>query len=222
MSVPSRLVTKGGVSEEVLMQRKADLQAMQADIKGQKAALRQAELDVEHCELRAPFDAVISARLGQVGEQARQGALLLQVLEFNNLEVEAKVRGEDAASLESASQISFESLDVSYSVKLRIVSAVLDTRERSRAARLLFDNEAALPGSAGELKWRHDKPHVPASLLVKRNGQLGLFVLIDGKAHFTALSQASEGRPAQVSLPMNTAVIIDGRHALQNGDTVSY
>ena len=216
------LSTKGSVSEEVLIQRKTDLQAMQADEGGQKSVLRQAEMDVERCELRAPFDAVITTRFAQVGEQAQQGMPLLQLIDINNLEITAKVRGEDAESLESASMVSFESLGESYPVNLRIVSPVFDARERSRDARLHFEQKAALPGSAGEIKWHHDKPHVPPHLLVRRNETLGLFILNGEKALFEPLPQSSEGRPAEVNLPMNTIIILDGRHALQDGETVSH
>lgn len=215
------LITKGSVSEEVLIQRKTELKALQAERQGQKSASRQAEINVERCELRAPFDATITARPGQVGEQARLGTPLLQILEADNLEITARVRGEDSASLNRAAKISFETLGRTYPVKLRTVVPVLDARERSQDARLRFEKTAALPGSAGEIKWRHETPHLPSYLLVRRSGQLGLFVLSNDKARFEALSHASEGRPAHVSLPLDTPLIIDGRHALQDGDTVS-
>lgn len=216
------LGARGGISDEMLIQRKTDLQALQADETRQKSALRQAQIDVERCQLRAPFAAVITARYGQLGEQAQPATPLLQLLDINNLEITAKVRGEDAASLASASMINFESSGESYAVKLRTVSPALDARERSRDARLRFAQQSALPGSAGELKWQHDKPHVPPHLLVRRNGLLGLFVLNNDKAHFAALPAASEGRPAQINLPLNTLIVIEGRHSLQDSQTVSY
>lgn len=215
------LIANNSISEEVLVQRKTDLSALQADVQGQKSARRQAEIDVARCELRAPYDAIVTARAGQVGELARRGAPLLRLLETDNYEVTAKVRGEDSESLTSATNVSFITQGNAYPVKLRTVTPVLDTRERNRDARLRFTNAAALPGSAGKIKWRRATPHAPAHLLVRRNGQLGLFFLKNGTARFEALPHASEGRPAPVGLPLNTSIIIDGRHALQDGDTVS-
>ena len=59
--------------------------------------------------------------------------------------------------------------------------------------------------------------HIPAELLVKRGEQLGVFVNQNGSAHFQALPDAQSGRPAAISLPADTQIIITGQFALQEG-----
>ncbi|WP_455216774.1 hypothetical protein, partial [Kaarinaea lacus] len=95
-----------------------------------------------------------------------------------------------------------------------------DSKSRTREARLLFTENPALPGSAGELVWEQPSASLPADLLVKRNGKLGVFVLNDGQAKFVPLAGAEAGRPAIVNLAPATEIITQGRFRLQDGDSV--
>ncbi|PKO62669.1 MAG: efflux RND transporter periplasmic adaptor subunit, partial [Betaproteobacteria bacterium HGW-Betaproteobacteria-17] len=66
------------------------------------------------------------------------------------------------------------------------------------------------------------RPFVPADYLVKRAGQLGVFVVEARRARFVPLPDAQEGRPASAAaLPAEAALVTDGRFALQDGMTVT-
>jgi len=61
---------------------------------------------------------------------------------------------------------------------------------------------------------------LPANLISRRNGVLGVFLLDAGKARFAPLPSAQEGRPVRVELPAASRVITLGRDRLQDGVVV--
>ena len=57
---------------------------------------------------------------------------------------------------------------------------------------------------------------LPVDLLVRRNGQLGVFVMTDDCPTFTPLPAAEEGRPAPHNLPVDTAIVVSGQQRLKD------
>ena len=57
--------------------------------------------------------------------------------------------------------------------------------------------------------------------MVRRGGQLGIFHVNDGVAHFHPLPGNLEGQPARVDLPADTRIVVEGRHRLADGDAVA-
>jgi len=219
------LSRKNVVSEELLTQRETELRSLRAQLEGQEAAVTQARRRLAKTAVRAPFEAVIDARLASVGELASPGTPLLQIIDYRRLEVSVPLQARLAESLPRAERPELVTPVGRYPLRLRTITPAFDPVSRTREARLLFTGEAALPGSAGELVWRSTRPELPAELLSRRKGSLGVFVVDtqDGatRARFVPLPGAEEGRPAAVSLPARTLVITLGRFRLQDGDPVS-
>ena len=215
------LSRKKVVSEELLTQRESELNGLRAQLDGQQAAVAQARRRLDKTTLRAPFAAVITARLASVGELASPGTPLLRIVDNRHLEVSAPLQARLADSLPRAGQPELVTPLARYPLKLRTITPAFDPVSRTREARLTFTNEAALPGSAGELVWRSTRPALPAELLIRRQGRLGVFVVEEGRAKFVPLPDAEEGRPAAVSLPAQTPIVTLGRFRLQDGDPVA-
>ena len=219
------LSQKKVVAEELLKQREAELRSLRAQLDGQKIALAQAKRRLQKATVRAPFDASISARLAAVGELASPGSALIQIIERRHVEVSAQLQAQLARSLPQAKQIELVTPQRRYPLTLRSIAPSFDPLARTREARLGFAGEMALPGVAGELVWNSERASLPAELLSRRNGRLGVFVVDDSRtrtrATFIALPQAEEGRPTVVSLPPQTRVITLGRFRLNDGDAVS-
>ena len=76
-------------------------------------------------------------------------------------------------------------------------------------------------GRSGEVVWRVDKGMLPSNLISRRNGQLGVFLNDQGKAVFSPLPGAQEGRPVAIEFPAGTKIITLGRDRLQHGDSIS-
>jgi hypothetical protein len=98
---------------------------------------------------------------------------------------------------------------------------LMDSRLRSFEVRLTFLDEKPAPGTTGRLQWKQPWSHISSEYLVRRGEQLGLFILTNDVAKFHAIAGARPGRPGLVDLPANTQIILDGRHALDDGDPVT-
>jgi RND family efflux transporter MFP subunit len=215
------LLEKQSISDQEVDQRKSEELRLAAQIDGQKATIRQAMIQVENCRVTAPFDAIVTQRMADRGMLATTGTPLLKLLETGALEVSARLNTAEIESLSNGSEQWFETGGNRYPVRLRGAVPLLDESTRTSDARFRFADDAPVAGSAGRLIWALSSRTIPAEYLVRRNGQLGIFLMEDGKAHFRKLDDALEGRPAIVELPASTLLIVEGRDSLNDGDTVS-
>lgn len=207
-------------SEELLDQREADLAVLQAQLRGAASQRENAQVNLSRCTVRSPFRAVVTARPAAVGEFADVGTRLVEIMDIERLEVSAQVPVPDTGTLEQAEEIYFEDAAKRYQVTLRALTPAVNTRTRNREVRLLFSNEAALPGAAGKLVWRDSRPHVSAKLLVRRGNDFGIFIHNSGTVRFHAIPDAQQGRTTPLDLPPDTAVVTEGQYALQDGQAV--
>lgn len=210
------------VSEELLAQRRAEVAVTEAQQVEQEVGRRAAQRSVEKCRVRAPFRAVVKDRLASEGEWRNPGEPVARLIDLEELEVSAQVEAADVDYLRQAGSVSFSDGRRSYPLGLRAILPAVDGRARTREVRLTFAGEAALPGTPGRLQWRSARPHLPADLLVRRGDALGVYTVgKDGRAEFRALAGALEGRPAATDLPPETPVVVDGRFALREGDSLT-
>jgi RND family efflux transporter MFP subunit len=210
------------ISEELLDQRRTDLAAAEAETVIQEEALRRATLDVENCELRAPFDAVVTARTASVGSYLTRGSPVIALIETAGQEVSVALRQDQVAGVEATPALAFESNGASHPVRLRAVLPLVDSMARTREARLVFTDERAIAGSAGRLVWQGERTLLPAEYLVRREGIPGIFVAEGERARFVPLPGAEDGRPNPVDLPPDTLLVSDGRQRLNDGDAIRF
>ncbi|HVL37597.1 MAG TPA: efflux RND transporter periplasmic adaptor subunit, partial [Burkholderiales bacterium] len=163
------------LSAEALAGRETEARVLRAETEQARAALAAAERGAEKCVVRAPFEAIVRQRLADVGELAVPGTPLVVLLDAVNLEVAAQVQVRDAPSLRAARAVRFEGDGGGRALKLLRVSPAIDPQARTVEARLAFAREPAAPGAAGRIIWRDAQPHVPAALVVRRGGRLGVF-----------------------------------------------
>lgn len=213
------------VSEEQLNQAESELQSANAALKAARAAVSAAGLAVERCEVRAPFAGVVTARLAAEGSYLLPGSPLLQLLDSERLELVGELRLSQLQDLRGVTErqtpLQFVWQDQRFELELPRLVPLLDARGRSQQVRLVFVADSPLPGSAGRLEWRGAREYLPADLLVRRDGQLGVFVVEGENARFVSLSDAVEGQPARASsLSLDAQVVSEGRDALQSGDPV--
>lgn len=208
---------KNFYSAEALTLRETELAAAAADLRAANAQHETARRTLAKHTLRAPFNAVVRARSGQVGELAAPGTVLLMLVDNQSLELAVQVQPRDAEALQAAVSPEFETAGGRHALKLLRVSPTLNRESRSIEARLLFVGPPPAAGTEGRLLWRDTRAHLPADLLVRREGRYGVFLAAEGKARFLVLPQAQEGRPALLDLPPATQIVTQGRHALQDG-----
>ncbi|MCG6875810.1 MAG: efflux RND transporter periplasmic adaptor subunit [Betaproteobacteria bacterium] len=201
------------ISAEAVIQRETELAVQRAELAVQRANLATAQRELEKTIVRAPFDAIVKQRHVGVGELASPGAVLVTLIDESRPEVSAQVQLKDTQSLKDADGAVFIA-DGDYPVRLTRVSPAVDRESRTVEARLAFQGRAAAPGTSGRLVWRETRPHLPAEYVVRRGGELGVFVMSGNATEFVALPAAQEGRPVPVVFPVDTQIVTEGRNTL--------
>ena len=208
-------------SANELLERETDVLIFGAEIQAGEVAVSIARRNLDKCSLTAPYDGVIDERMAQVGNFVRNGDPLIAVTQIDQFELDAELPDGLADGIESADLLRFESRGKSWPVELLRLSPVIDRQRRTRRARFSFIENAPAVGRSGELVWRTGQGMLPANLVSRRDGVLGVFLLDAGYARFEPLPDAQEGRPARVDLPASTRVITMGRERLQDGVAIS-
>ncbi|MCG5510854.1 efflux RND transporter periplasmic adaptor subunit [Ectothiorhodospira lacustris] len=215
-----QLARSQALSAEVLNERDAQAKRNRAEVSRLQAAERTAQRRVNRCEIRAPFTAVVIERVGSVGELAQAGTVIARILDLQELEVSGNIQQQDLPTLVSSGAIRFVADGEVYPVDIRAELPMVDERLRSVTVRFRFTEHRARPGQVGRIEWVSHQIHAPADLLVRRNDRLGVFSVADGEARFIPLEGIREGQPPPLNLPIDTPLIIDGRFALRDGDSV--
>ena len=209
------------LSADELLDRETDVTIRQSQIKSAEVAIRVARRNLEKCRIIAPFKGVVTARTAQVGSFVGIGTVLVQLVQTDRYELNAELPSGVADSLPDAGEIWFESRNQRFPVELLRLSPVIESERRSRHARFGFSGEAPAVGRSGDVVWHIESGQLPTGLVSRRNGVLGVFLNDNGKARFSPLPGAQEGRPVPVNLPPGTEIITVGRERLQDGDTLS-
>jgi RND family efflux transporter MFP subunit len=173
------LVTQKTITEQIFEQRAQAFRNAQASVNGAEAALRQAELDLEFTELRAPIDGRIGARLVSPGNLVTGGSsgnttLLATIVstdpiyfdftfdEASYLHYERLGRvGRDVASRRGGVDVTLKLIDESgfpHKGRMDFVNNVINTSTGTILARAVFENPNGVftPGMFGRVR-------VPAS-----------------------------------------------------------
>ena len=73
--------------------------------------------------------------------------------------------------------------------------------------------------------WRSTRAHLPADVVVRREGRLGVFV-VEGapgeeRARFVPIAESQEGRAAPSPVPAAARVVSSGQAQLRDGQRVT-
>ncbi|WP_299020044.1 efflux RND transporter periplasmic adaptor subunit [uncultured Tepidimonas sp.] len=222
-----QLQAQGFLSPEALTLRETELTVQQADLAQTEAALRSAERQRAKAVVRAPFAGTITQRLAQQGETVAAGTPLFVLAQTEGSELHAALPPADAQTLQRVRELVFEAESGAQrrAQVLRVVDAV-SAGTRLQTVRLRLLGEPLPPGTPGLLRWQTSDPHVPATLLVQREGRLGVFVAegegAAARARFVPLTQAQEGRPAPATgLPTQARLVTQGQQALRDGQPIT-
>jgi len=213
----------GFVSKEALSLRQTELALAQAELASAQAQQDLASRQLEKMQLFAPFDGVIVERHAQVGEKLPAGTLAFVLTDPSAVEVQSLLSADQIAGLQKAQSIHATIGGETYRLRLLRVSPVAVLPSRTQSVRLGFEtSQRPVAGATGQLRWRVGDPLLQADLLVRRNNQLGIFLLEPRNKHwqvrFMAIADAQEGRrvPAP-NLAPDTLVVNKGQQRLQDG-----
>lgn len=208
------------ISADDLLARETDVSTQVASLQANQAALKIAQRQAEKTTVVAPFDGVITSRSAQKGQWVTVGSPLLAIAQSDELEVHSPVPAHLVSGLAQSNQIRFQSAGVQTPLSLVKITPYIEQPANTQWVRLAPQTPLAL-GQTGQLIWSLNDHVIPADLLVRRSGQLGVFIAQNGQAQFMPLEQAQEGRPVAANPDLPWQVIVGGRERLQDGDAIS-
>ena len=216
-----KLQKQNNISLELYNQRNADASRLKAELINTEAGIEAAEIAVDKCRIKAPYDGYISERFISKGELAQPGTPMFQMITSEQGHVEAHINSFEYESFIQGTNYQFVFNGVSYELAVDSILPVLDRNYRTHTAILSFIDEAAPTGSHGELKWRDNKLALPSSMVIVRNQQAGILIANSSTAKFIPVESYTEGHPAFIELEPDIQIISTGRHGLKDGDSIS-
>jgi RND family efflux transporter MFP subunit len=227
-----RLLQKSTISQTRFDQSEADYLSAQADIKALSAQQSLAQLQVERCQIKAPFSGKIIKRQVQKGQLVSNQTALFTLLQIDNLHISAKLTETEIVAIQQAEQINFRQHGENNFVKLYTIVPLANEKTRTQELRFSLLDQYKIhlvTGSAGRIIWQSSNQILPAAYISKRKNQLGIFVVKNiiaknkktvSKAVFIPLTHAQEGRDVKIDLPLDSLIIETGRLRVQDQQVV--
>lgn len=224
-SQAKKLNKQGNISKELYNQREAEENRLRATVENKKAAMSLSQINVDRCQIKAPFDGYITRRDASVGELTQPGTTLLQLVSKTNNIVEVKINNRLLSSFSQGKNHQFVFNNKVYALKIEFILPVLDKATRNHIARLSFVDEHAITGSVGKVKWQDAISSIPSSYIVLRDKKLGILTVENAetgnsRARFIEIENAREGQPAPFTLDGETQIITRGRFNVKDGDAI--
>lgn len=221
----NKLRKSNNASEEEINQKQAELNTVSARMKGQNIAINIAQRQVDKCLIRSPFSGSVIKIHTELGNFVTPGSSMMTIVDTKNIELSTRVSYSDLDQISTSSELIFVYNDENYPVSIRTTLNVVDLTTQSRHMRLTFSADKPLPGAHGRLKWILDGNIIPASLIVSRGNEKGIFIVDESAsespvARFISIPEAKPGQPALVNMESNTLIVVDGRFGLVDGDKV--
>ncbi len=215
-----KLNVQGNISKESYNQREAEENRLHATVENKKAAKLISQINVDRCQLKAPYSGYITKREASIGELTQSGSHLLKLVSKKNNIVEVKINNRLLTSFSQGENYRFTFNNKSYPLKVKFILPVLDAATRNHIARLSFVDKAATTGSVGKVQWQDKESSIPSSYLIFRNNKLGVLVAKNNKAKFIEINGAREGQPAITNLDSDTQIITKGRFNINANDSL--
>jgi len=215
-----KLSKQGNISQELYNQREAEVSRLHATLENRKAMRSLAQLNVNRCQIKAPFSGYISHRYASIGELTQIGTHLLQLISKTNDRVEVKINHGLFNSFSHGKNHRFVLNNKAHLLQPDFILPLLDSKTRNHIARLKFINKPAITGAVGKIFWQDAARSIPSSYIVLRNNKLGILIAENNTAKFISIDSAQEGRPAKISLDADTKIIDNGRFNVQAGDNL--
>ncbi len=209
-----------------------DREEARAALKQAQAALAMAKDRLRKSRLNAPSDGIIAFRHVEEGEVVAPGTAITQVVDNRKMKIKLSLSERDLPLLDRDEQFPF-TIDAypgeKYACRLNFVSPTADPATRSFPTELLVDepDPRMADGMTVRVKFpiasQEKSIKIPSAWLSEENGQIGLFVVEDGKAVFKKVKLGSyyEGSVEILSGLNDDELAITNPAGLKSGDTVT-
>ncbi|MCB1582198.1 MAG: efflux RND transporter periplasmic adaptor subunit [Xanthomonadales bacterium] len=209
------------ISADDLLARETELAVQKAEYQRLVVAQKIAQRQLDKTQIKAPFTGVVAARSGQLGQLLSPGAVVVNLIQTDKREVRALIPNHLVETLKQAQNLLFTNSQITTQVEVLKVAPIINQQSSVQQARFSIIGELPVIGQTGQLTWQLEGSLLSADMVVKRKGQLGIFVVDGQQARFLPLNNAQEGRPVPIDTSKNWLVIVGGRERLQDGDDIN-
>ena len=221
----NKLHQSNNAAEQQLNQRQEQLNVVNARIKAQSIAIDITQRQIDKCTIQSPFGGTVTQIHSAVGNFVSLGNAIVSLVDTEHIELNAQVGYADIEQIKSAPTLSFLFQNQVYPLTIRATLTVIDRLTQSQQTRFTFPQAKPLVGSSGRLQWGLPGITLPATVVVTRNQQIGLFVVDNTDtdnpvARFVAIPEAKQGQPVAVDLDPASLIVTAGRFQLTDGDNV--
>jgi multidrug efflux pump subunit AcrA (membrane-fusion protein) len=204
-----------------------------AALKQAEAALALAKDRLRKSRLKAPCDGIIAFRQVEEGEVVGPGTVITQVVDNRRMKIKLSLAERDLPLLDRDERFPF-TIDAypgeRFACRLNFVSPTADPATRSFPTELLVDrpDSRMADGMTVRVEFpiasQEKSIKLPSAWLSEENGQIGLFVVDDGKALFRGVKLGSyyEGTVEILSGLNDDELVITNPAGLKSGDRVTY
>jgi HlyD family secretion protein len=213
--------------------RMEEREEARAAVKQAEAALALAKDRLRKSRLNAPSNGIIAFRHVEEGEVVAPGTVITQVVDNRKMKIKLSLAEKDLPLLDRDEKFPF-TIDAypgeKFSCRLSFVSPTADPATRSFPVELWVEepDSRMADGMTVRVKFpiasQKKSIKIPSAWLSEENGQIGLFVVEDGKALFRKVNLGSyyEGSVEILSGLNDGEVVITNPAGLKSGDSVQY
>jgi len=213
--------------------RLEDREAARASFNQAQSALAIARDRLRKSRLRSPCDCIVAFRIVEKGEVIGPGTVITQVVDKSKMKIQLSLAEKDLLLVAKDKQLSFAIDALSgeeFTCQLTFLSPTADPVTRSFPMELSVDkpDPRMADGMTVRVKFLFTDPKmsikVPSAWLSEENGQMGLFVVKEGKAVFkkVALGSYYEQKVEILSGLNDHDLVITNPAGLKSGDDVKY
>lgn len=208
------LASTNNAAKTQLEQTQADRDATRGALAAARSRLRQAQDRIERSVIKAPFAATVAQRLMEKGEWAESGDAIVELININNLEVQARVPLGSMPYLKTGARLMVKAGDAEVNAVLRSLVPIGDSVSRLADMRLDFINPGWAPGQSVRVA----VPTGPAkeALVVPRDA----LVLRSDSTRVFRVGADNKAEPVDVTLGGADGAWIEVNGALAAGDRV--
>ena len=213
------LFEQGLISEEAYLAKKNASARGAGNAALSRSEVNAAQRNVDHCSVRAPFDAAVMEVHPSVGELLQPGARLARVLDISSIEVWADLNPLYAEGLEVGDAASFVQSDQEMPLRLVSKSAVPDLSTGNYKTRFEIIGEGEILSGSGEVVWQTRERFLESSYLRRIDGYYGVMLADGENARFAPVDKAREGWFIPIDgLDKGAQLIVEGRSRVAPDD----
>jgi len=207
------------------------LQSDEANVDAARASVRQAEIELDNVNMRAPFTGVFESQMAEVGDFLVPGQACGMLLELDPLVIAVQLTESQIGSLSEGGSAAIElASGEQLSGTIRLVESQANATTRTFRSEITVPNKdmklkAGITATVSIQSDFVEAQHIPSKILsLDENGAVGVrYIDYDDRVHFAEVNMIDEDSNGiwVTGLPAQTRIIIEGQDFVSVGSQIS-